>query len=139
MDNPYIRRQEQAKAAAASAKAKGVPLTVWPEDVVPGNRFHALIPFLSNRTPEGYKLLSVRDDLEPTYPYDFLFVDSSGFGAEGEPALTQERFRAMLAAWLKRGEAIAIGVWEVGQFQVYIAVYRPPWSYQGEVLHDTND
>lgn len=50
-----------------------------------------------------------------------LFVDSSGFGAPGEPALTFEQF----VEKVQSQEGVrAYGIRQVGQFQVYIGVYR---------------
>ena len=46
------------------------------------------------------------------------FVDSSGFGREGESALTASQFIAKV----KKGFAYAIS--GVGQFQVYIKEYK---------------
>jgi len=49
---------------------------------------------------------------------DTLFVDSSGFGGPGEPALTIEEFHSKIKAGF--GYAIV----EAGQFQVYVGVFR---------------
>lgn len=47
-----------------------------------------------------------------------LFVDSSGWGAEGEPALTIKQFLSRVKAGL--GYAIC----QAGQFQVYVNVFE---------------
>ena len=49
---------------------------------------------------------------------DTLFVDSSGYGAENEPALTLNRFLAAV----KKGSGYAIV--EEGQFQCVIGVFK---------------
>jgi hypothetical protein len=46
------------------------------------------------------------------------FVDSSGFGSEGEAALTVNQFLNKV----KKG--FAYGIYEAGQFQVYIQEYK---------------
>jgi hypothetical protein len=46
------------------------------------------------------------------------FVDSSGFGSPGEPALTFDQFAT------KCTEGMGYAITEAGQFQVYIAEYR---------------
>lgn len=61
---------------------------------------------LGNSIPKGWKLVK-------TY-----FVDNSGFGSEGELALTFEQFLTKV----KNGYGYAIG--EVGQFQIYINEYK---------------
>ena len=63
-------------------------------------------PFLSNYLPEGFKIVN-------TY-----FVDNSGFGSEGEGALTVRQFLGKV----KKGFGYAVK--EAGQFQVYINEYK---------------
>lgn len=74
------------------------------------------IPFLGDYVPEGWERVP---GIEP------IFVDSSGFGSSGEPALSLEEFGKRLAAFKKSGDNYGFGIIEAGQFQVYIAVYRP--------------
>jgi len=65
-------------------------------------------PNLSGKpTPEGWK--------EVGKP---LFVDSSGCGRPGEPALTQDQFKASLEV----GKAYAVV--DVGQFQLQVGVFE---------------
>lgn len=47
-----------------------------------------------------------------------LFVDSSGWGAEGEPALTIKQFLSRVKAGL------GYSICQAGQFQVYINVFE---------------
>ena len=63
-------------------------------------------PFLANYLPEGYKIVNT------------FFVDYSGFGQEGEGALTLKQFLLVV----KKGYGYAIA--EAGQFQVYINEYK---------------
>ena len=63
-------------------------------------------PRLGDYTPKGWKLV------------DTYFVDSSGFGSEGEGALTFGQFLTKV----KEGYGYSIG--EAGQFQVCINEYR---------------
>ena len=63
-------------------------------------------PRLGDYIPKGWKVVN-------TY-----FVDSSGFGAEDELALTFEQFLKKV----KRGFGYALA--ECGQFQVYINEYK---------------
>jgi hypothetical protein len=46
------------------------------------------------------------------------FVDSSGFGTESEPALTQEQFLKKIR------KGFYYGITSVGQFQVYVGEYE---------------
>ncbi len=52
------------------------------------------------------------------------FVDSSGFGREGEPALTQGAFVERLRAYIRLQPEHGFGISSVGQFQVYVSAYR---------------
>lgn len=73
------------------------------------------IPFLGTYVPTGW----IRDDnIQP------LFVDSSGFGAEDEPALTISQFVKRLETFAKSTDPYGFGILEAGQFQLYIGVYR---------------
>ena len=62
--------------------------------------------FLAHYLPSGYKIVN-------TY-----FVDNSGFGSEGEGALTVNQFLQKV----KKGYGYAVK--EAGQFQVYINEYE---------------
>ena len=68
--------------------------------------FLSQIPHIGDYRPKGWKLV------------DTLFVDSSGLGSEGEPAMTFSQF----VARSKLGFGYAII--EAGQFQVRIAGFR---------------
>ncbi|KKL59091.1 hypothetical protein LCGC14_2218780, partial [marine sediment metagenome] len=70
-------------------------------------------PNIGSMEPEGFE--EVKD----------LFVDSSGFGGPGEPALTAEEFSEQLLAMVEESEVtLYAAVTEVGQFQLYVTVYR---------------
>lgn len=64
-------------------------------------------PFMGQHTPKGFKCTDNR-----------YYVDSSGFGRESEPALTANQFLS------KVKQGLAYGIYEAGQFQVYIQEYR---------------
>jgi hypothetical protein len=54
-----------------------------------------------------------------------LFVDSSGLGAEDEPALTQDRFMDRLKELIKEnGGHVYTAITGAGQFQVNLGVYK---------------
>ena len=101
-------RDISAKAARKAARAHKVPLTVEQDDL---NNTHFLwehlraMPFIGDYVPKGYKRVQV------------FFVDATGFGEPGEPALTQGEFLRKVRA----GHAYAII--EAGQFQVYVGEY----------------
>lgn len=52
------------------------------------------------------------------------FVDSSGFGSEGEAALTMKQFRKALVAYALEHPEHGYGLSGVGQFQVHVTAYR---------------
>ena len=71
----------------------------------------------------GQKLVGVPsienvEDSEDWQQVDELFVDSSGFGWEGEPALTIEQFYKQV----KKGFGYAVV--DSGQFQVFVGVFE---------------
>jgi len=63
-------------------------------------------PSIGDYEPEGW------EEVEQ------LFVDTSGFGAPGEPALTADEFLSVV----KKDYGYALG--DVGQFQAHIRVFR---------------
>ena len=64
------------------------------------------MPFLGVYLPKGWELAQT------------LFVDSSGFGAENEPALTVKKFLATV----KKGYGYSLR--SAGQFQVWINEFK---------------
>lgn len=68
------------------------------------------IPSLGDYVPKGWELVETH------------FVDKSGFGAPGEPALTQGAFAKVIAS-APEGDGWAST--EEGQFQIYVNQYRP--------------
>lgn len=67
------------------------------------------IPNLGTYVPKGWEMVEEH------------FVDSSGFGSPGEPALTFEQFtEVVMAADPDHG----FGLTQTGQFQVYIGEFR---------------
>ena len=77
------------------AKQNGVDMETLPK-----------IPFVGDEPIKGWREI------------DNLFVDSSGFGQRGEPALTQGQFIELIKA------GFGYGVTEAGQFQVRVGVFE---------------
>lgn len=104
------------KAAREAAANKKEPFYLEPEDLadlrarVDGTRESSgtlfPFPFIGSHRPKGWKLVKR------------LFVDTSGFGTDNEPALSVTR----LAAALEAGYGYALV--ESGQFQGYLGVFR---------------
>jgi len=105
-------RELSRRAARNAARRHKTPFLIEKEDIEdwkagrPSASARS-IPFLGDYVPKGWK----RTDRRP------LFVDSSGFGSEGEPALTISRFLEALTV------GMGYAVIEAGQFQVYVAEY----------------
>jgi hypothetical protein len=100
-----IRQMEEEAALKARDQGR-VPYEVTEADIAkwreaPGFPF----PFIGRYIPKGWHLI---------HEY---FVDSSGFGEQGEAALTVSQFIAKLTP----GHGYALR--EVGQFQVYVGEY----------------
>ena len=74
------------------------------------------IPFIGDRNPRGFTPLRDEDGAIVE-----LFCDSSGWGSEDEPALTQRGFLEKVREF---GPGHAYAISEAGQFQVYVRVYR---------------
>lgn len=55
---------------------------------------------------------------------DELFVDSSGFGSETEPALTRNGFEDKLKDLLKEHGQLTAKITGAGMFQVYIGLFK---------------
>lgn len=94
---------ESRLAAARAALDDERPFIVEAEDLKAMPPFP--FPFIGEYIPEGWRKV------------ESYFVDSSGFGQPGEPALTVEQFLPRLK--VGRGYAVT----EAGQFQIYIGEY----------------
>lgn len=104
----YIK--EMNRRAAARARRNGIEPHVITEDerasVLRGEGVPGDIPFIGSYKPKGWERLRTH------------FVDISGFGEPGEPALTIHEFYRRVVPG--RGYAIV----SAGQFQAYIAEYQ---------------
>jgi hypothetical protein len=52
------------------------------------------------------------------------FVDKTGWGAEDEPALTLNQFRAAVREWVEKHPGDGFAITEEGQFQIYVSAFR---------------
>ena len=110
--------REQAEVAAEEDQQPFVPeqedLKLWRNGQV-----KVSIPSLGDHVPEGWKRLD--ED-------EWFFVDSSGFGQEGESALTMDQFLRKAADYAEEHPGCGFAVVETGQFQLYVAPFRPTYS-----------
>jgi len=53
------------------------------------------------------------------------FVDSSGFGRDDEPALSVRQFKDVLRQYAADNPDHGLAIVECGQFQCYVAAFRP--------------
>lgn len=110
MLSPEYIHDESEKAAAEAAKFNHVPFIIWPGDIEnwsAGKNLPIPFPTLGDYVAPGY---------EPEG--DARMVDTSGFGADDEPALTLDQ----MFSWLETGKAYAFITH--GQFQSVIQCYR---------------
>ena len=121
----YVNRQ----AARRSAAAKRVPLILEQTDLDAlksgADRMPAGgIPYIGARCPKGWRRVNLA-----TWFYDdsvylevqgvgVFFVDKSGFGTRGEPALTLQEFANLIRP------GFGYGVVEDGQFQCHVGVFE---------------
>ena len=75
------------------------------------------------RARSGFPFPVLGDYIPPNYErVDSLFVDSSGLGKRTEPALTIDELCDYIELYLDENRSYAIR--DVGQFQVYVNVFR---------------
>ena len=101
MTGETIRQLSDEQAAKAAAEARE-PLVAWCDR----DRAVFRCPNIGSYRPKGWRL--VRE----------LFVDKSGFGQPGEPALTAEQFLDEVK------EGFGYAIIEEGQFQIYIGEFE---------------
>lgn len=108
----YIRSEARRAARESAARGEEPRLMVAADFNSNESLLRAFkqIPFLGGHTPRGWKKI------------ESLFVDSSGLGADDEPAMSIRQF---LVKVRNNGPGIGYSIEEVGQFQVYIRVMRP--------------
>lgn len=99
-------RELSAKAARKAARLNKRPFIFEEEDRATMRDHLKAIPNLGDYRPKGWELVET------------LFVDSSGWGSENEPALTIDQFISRMRSGL--GYAVI----EEGQFQVVIGEFQ---------------
>ena len=110
--------QNLSREVAAKAASEGkVPflvdkqdLSAWRAIMAQGIRPMLPFPALGDYIPEGWELVEER------------FVDKTGMGDPGEPAMTVKQ----LLAWLQPGLGYALR--EEGPFQVFVGAFRKEGS-----------
>lgn len=105
MSIEYIRQQSHE----AGVYAEGMGLEPWVYHQSNTVEAPFPFPFLGDYVPEGWTLTERH------------FVDSSGFGQPGEPALTVDQFIDLIE---ERREGTGWGIVESGPFQVYIGEFH---------------
>lgn len=101
------------EAAVKSRRKKAVPYHLLSPSEVEGMTFP--FPYLGDACDDFDRTLR---RLEPD-----LFVDSSGYGQPGEPALCLDEFKQELLRLLAVHRGLYLAVSEAGQFQVHVALW----------------
>ena len=96
-----------ARAARKAAREHKHPLLVEAEDMPNLAEHIRHLPNLGDYRPPRWELV------------DTYFVDTSGFGQPGEPALTLTQFLKHVKV------GFGYGLIEAGQFQVYVGEFAP--------------
>lgn len=122
MFSPATIRDMQAKAAREAARKGRKPYVLFNAEEV--DRFPPFpFPFIGTHMPKGWETVTGEDGDELT-----LFVDTSGFGSDTEPALSprqlKEELKQLLAQAAAKGDTYGFALVSVGQFQAYLGVYR---------------
>ena len=124
----HVNRQ----AARRSANVGKVPLILDQRDIddmaAGADRMPSGgIPYIGDRAPKGWRHVNLSlwfldDDRHGVYleafGYGAFFVDKSGFGSPGDPALTLQQFAALIRP------GFGYGVIEDGQFQCHVGVFE---------------
>jgi hypothetical protein len=99
------------EACRKAAKAGLFPYVPLHEDEI---ETYPPFPFpnLGDYRPKGWKLV------------DTLFVDSSGFGADDEPAMSVRQLKAKLNELQRSDETYGYGIVEAGPFQLHLGVFE---------------
>jgi hypothetical protein len=139
MMSPEQIRMMQDEAAARAAEEGLVPITIFSNTTAFEDARRA--PFIGEHMPEGWEPAD-GDDFEAVLaPYSravfiqkedgnwpWIFVDSSGWGAPGEPALCGDEMERLFPELAEHAtlidQTIGIAITEVGQFQCHLALYR---------------
>ncbi len=118
--------QLSREAAVKARRAKREPLFLYPEDLEALENGRLTVPFIGDYVAKGWERVDNVDQLGLTQThgvYDWgLFVDHSGFGSYGEPAMRRSEFLCIAEELACRGYALAAV--EQGQFQTSVGVFR---------------
>jgi hypothetical protein len=114
-------RDMSREAGVTAAVENRTPYVLWDEDEVSrlpgGPEWDGVTPFpfpnLGDHEPEGWVNTGRR-----------FFVDTSGMGADDEPALTWAQFNEKLREVVGDNRKLGLGITEVGQFQLYVDVFE---------------
>jgi hypothetical protein len=103
-----------SQAAGRAARDNNEPLSPWPQSLKLDLQ---RLPFLGSYKPKGWRRVQGMT----------WFVDMSGFGEPGEPALTFDAFVAEIEQFLAdhagNGRVYGFAFTELGQFQGYVQAY----------------
>jgi hypothetical protein len=114
MSQAYIQELSR-KAAYRAAREHRIPFApdISSGDFKPNvENFIHHIPNLGSYVPKGWAKV------------DDWFVDSSGFGADDEPALSLKQFLKKAEEEMIAHPETGFAITETGQFQVYVGVFR---------------
>ena len=102
--------QQAARKAHKRRKTPFVPDSPQALDAMPPFPF----PSLGDYEPPGWE----RTD-------ESWFCDKTGWGRTDEPALTIERLKRQLQAYIVENPGHGFGITEEGQFQLFVTAFRP--------------
>jgi hypothetical protein len=104
-------RAMSADAAREAARSKREPYVIYDRDEI--DRMTAFpFPFVGSYVPKGWKLV------------DTWFCDSSGMGADYEPALSIRQLKAKLIAHAESAKQFGYALTEAGQFQIRLGIFE---------------
>lgn len=108
--------EERAKVAKSQNLVPYWVTSLQDIETLPGGSKHSSrnfpFPNIGSYEPDGYTEI------------DELFVDSSGLGADDEPALTINQLNKRLVNLYNDHGEFAAAITGAGQFQIYITIYK---------------
>ena len=125
------------KEAGNKAKRHGIKPTTFTDsgiEKIKDGQIECLrdIVNIGDYTPKDWRRFNINkwvEEWELPYSHKFLdkgglFVDSSGFGADNEPALTIDQLLDVMAQLLDNKPSLGFGIVSEGQFQITIGVFE---------------
>lgn len=109
-----VIRAESRKAAQRAAARRLRPFVAYDANEINEMGSFPFPQFGDEYSPPGWTFV------------EELFCDASGLGSENEPAMTVSALKRYMIEKLDADETYGYAVGQVGQFQLYVRVFKKP-------------